>query len=330
MSLGDTGLTVPLSQGGDTSTIAGCATIARPASIHERARAARLDSDMPVIDWANEHNVTKLPLARLEACTGGRAKAWYGDRYPDVSRYSHAQLPSDRAAVRHWLEAMIVEGISVVNVIGKVRPTFFGTHFGAGIHINPSNTACTAGTLVLHTDTAAGNFPQMGPEGPRLPGETDVPFHCAHGDCDMRAYQNKAAQWPGLSRNTPGYRPPSGCCPQPFRGPVLRKRLTEMRLVADKPEDDTGILHPGLCARGFIGDGAARLGPTFHHPPVRPGYVKAACFGIPTQMRHHHQVGAGHRPAAIVDQDPVGMEADGLGQMQTGHIFRRPVAASGT
>ena len=43
----------------------------------------------------------------------------------------------------------------LVNVMGQVRPTFFGDYFDVRTHINPTNTAYTSAALELHTDTPA-------------------------------------------------------------------------------------------------------------------------------------------------------------------------------
>lgn len=208
-----------------------------------RARTVAVEGDALVIAWAGEDHVTRMPLAWLEAYAGGRRRpdpadlprrAWYGDHYPDVARFTQAGLLSDKAEVRRWIEALIVEGISVVtgmpdtdealtrliNVMGQVRPTFFGDHFDVRTEINPTNTAYTAGALELHTDTpaeehapgiqflhmransveggrnlfgdgmaAANDFRTIDPEGFRLLASIDVPFYCEHDTYDMRSYQ---------------------------------------------------------------------------------------------------------------------------------------------
>ena len=91
------------------------------------------------------------------------------NHYPDVARFTHAELKADPGKRRAWLEAMIVEGVSVVTEMpdsdaaltelaelqGQVRPTFFGTYFDVRTHINPTNTAYTASALELHTDVPA-------------------------------------------------------------------------------------------------------------------------------------------------------------------------------
>lgn len=208
-----------------------------------RARAAHVESAALVIDWAGEDHTTRMPLTWLAAhATGQRRpdpadlprRAWFGDHYADVARFTHAELLSDKAKVRDWLEAMIVEGISIVTampetdaaltdlvqVMGQVRPTFFGDYFDVKTHIAPTNTAYTSAALELHTDTpaeehapgvqflhmrrnsvqggmnlfgdgvaAANDFRTIDPEGFRLLASTDIPFYCEHDTYDMRSYQ---------------------------------------------------------------------------------------------------------------------------------------------
>jgi len=143
-----------------------------------RASAARIEDDTLIIDWAGEDHVTRMPMAQLGAYADGKRRAdpadlprraWYGDHYPDIARFTHAELLSDKAKVKDWLEAMIVEGISIVtempdtnealtalvSVMGQVRPTFFGEYFDVKTYINPTNSAYTSAALELHTDTPA-------------------------------------------------------------------------------------------------------------------------------------------------------------------------------
>lgn len=143
-----------------------------------RAKSATIEDDALTIAWMAEDHVTRLPLDVLRLYARGTRRPdpadlprrpWYGDHYPDVARFTHDDLLSDRTAVRAWLEALIVEGIAVVTgmpdtdegltrlvrVMGQVRPTFFGDYFDVRTHINPTNTAYTSAALELHTDTPA-------------------------------------------------------------------------------------------------------------------------------------------------------------------------------
>ncbi|NPD16356.1 DUF971 domain-containing protein [Xinfangfangia sp. D13-10-4-6] len=194
------------------------------------------------VAWNDGHS-SHYPMEFLEQYASGTLrhdpadlprKAWYGDHYPDVARFTHAELLADKTKVRAWLEAMLVEGVSVVtgmpdsnegltqlvNVMGQVRPTFFGDYFDVKTHIKPTNTAYTSAALELHTDTpaeehapgvqflhmrrnsveggrnlfgdgvaAANDFRKIDPEGFRILSETDVPFYCEHDTYDMRSRQ---------------------------------------------------------------------------------------------------------------------------------------------
>lgn len=256
--LGEKGLTLPLA-GGDAyfnyfwlrdndPTSFNSATRERSFDIFHladapRAKSAMVDGDTLVVDWAAEDHVTRMPLAWLANYADGKRRtdpadlprrAWFGDHYNDVARFTHADLMADKAKVKDWLEALIVEGVSIVtdmpetdaaltdlvNVMGQVRPTFFGDYFDVKTHINPTNTAYTASALELHTDTpaeeyapgvqflhmrrnsvqgglnlfgdgvaAANDFRNIDPEGFKLLSSIDIPFYCEHDTYDMRSYQ---------------------------------------------------------------------------------------------------------------------------------------------
>ena len=93
-------------------------------------------------------------------------RSWYGDHYPTMARFSHADLISNPAAVADWLEAMLDEGVALITdmpnsdeglqqtceLIGTVRPSFSGYHFDVKSKKNPENLAYTSKALELHTD----------------------------------------------------------------------------------------------------------------------------------------------------------------------------------
>ena len=143
-----------------------------------RARAAQLENENLVITWADEDHVTRMPLTTLETYANGTGrpdpadlprKPWFGDHLADVTRFTLDELKTDRTKRTAWLEAMIVECISIVtqmpdtdaaltdlaNLAGTVRPTFFGDYFDVRTHIKPTNSAYTAAALELHTDVPA-------------------------------------------------------------------------------------------------------------------------------------------------------------------------------
>jgi gamma-butyrobetaine dioxygenase len=208
-----------------------------------RAASAEVDGDALAITWAGEDHLTRMPLSWLRAYAGATPRpdpadlprrAWYGDHYPDVPRFSQPALIEDPALRKAWIEALLVEGFAIltdmpdsnealtetVNLIGAVRPTFFGDYFDVRTHINPTNTAYTSAALELHTDTpaeehapgvqflhcransvqggeslyadgvaVADDFRIRDPEGFKLLSEIPVPFYCEHDTYDMRSRQ---------------------------------------------------------------------------------------------------------------------------------------------
>ena len=202
-----------------------------------------MTGDALEITWTGEDHVTRFPLAWLEtyAAPGPRPdpadlprEAWYGDHYPDVPRFRQPELVADPAIRAKWIEALLVEGFAIVTdmpdsdagltetaeLLGQIRPTFFGDYFDVKTHINPTNTAYTAAALELHTDTpaeenapgvqflhcrantveggyslyadgvaVANAFRERDPEGFKLLSETPVPFFCEHDTYDMRSRQ---------------------------------------------------------------------------------------------------------------------------------------------
>lgn len=146
-----------------------------------RAKTAAVEGDALVIDWQNEDHVTRMPLSWLETFCDGKRRhdpadlvrvPWFSDHYPSVPRFSQPDLVADDATRAKWIEAMLIHGFTIVTdmpdsdagltqtaeLMGFVRPTFFGTYFDVKTHINPTNTAYTAGALELHTDTPAEEF----------------------------------------------------------------------------------------------------------------------------------------------------------------------------
>ncbi|MCA0942697.1 TauD/TfdA family dioxygenase [Yangia mangrovi] len=208
-----------------------------------RAASAEVVGDALELTWVGEDHVTRFPLGWLETYRQAAPRrdpsdlprqAWYGDHYPEVPRFSQPELLSDPALRAKWIEAMLVEGFTIVtempdsdagltetvNLIGQVRPTFFGDYFDVKTHINPTNTAYTAAALELHTDTpaeehapgvqflhcrantvqgggslysdgvaVANDFRLRDPEGFRLLSEVEIPFYCEHDTYDMRSRQ---------------------------------------------------------------------------------------------------------------------------------------------
>ena len=208
-----------------------------------RPNSAAVDGDALVIDWAGEDHLTRMPLDWLEAYKVAKPRhdpadlprvAWYSDHYPTVPRFSQPELVADKTKRAAWIEAMLVHGFTIVTdmpdsnegltqtaeLMGYVRPTFFGDYFDVKTHINPTNTAYTSAALELHTDTpaeefapgiqflhcrvntvdggqslysdgvaVANDFRKRDPEGFKLLSEVSIPFFCEHDTYDSRSRQ---------------------------------------------------------------------------------------------------------------------------------------------
>ncbi len=258
VTLGDKGLTLPLS-GGDAyfnyywlrdncPSSFDSATRERSFDIMHLDAAprpdwAQIEGDALTISWTDEAHVSSYPLTFLEAYSGAAPRfdpaekprrAWFADHYDAIARFTHAELKSDPAKVAAWIEAILVEGVAIVTempdtdealtetaeLMGHVRPTFFGLYFDVRTHIKPTNLAYTAGALEMHTDTPAEEyapgvqflhmrrnsvaggrnlfldgvavaeaFRAAHPEEFRLLAETEVPYYCEHDHYDMRSRQ---------------------------------------------------------------------------------------------------------------------------------------------
>ena len=208
-----------------------------------RPNSAAVEGDALVIDWAGEDHVSRMPLDWLEAYKVAKPRhdpadlpriAWYSDHYPTVPRFSQPELVADKTKRAAWIEAMLVHGFTIVTdmpdsnegltqtaeLMGYVRPTFFGEYFDVKTHINPTNTAYTSAALELHTDTpaeefapgiqflhcrvntvdggqslysdgvaVANDFRKRDPEGFKLLSEVSIPFFCEHDTYDSRSRQ---------------------------------------------------------------------------------------------------------------------------------------------
>lgn len=206
-----------------------------------RAAAAWVEGEALWIDWAGAAHVSRIHLAQLAIYADGRPRpdpaectrrAWFADHYRSLARFSQPRLMASPALVAAWIEAILVDGVALVtdmadsdaaladtaNLMGQVRPTFFGPYFDVKTHLQPTNTAFTAGALELHTDTpaeehapgiqflhcransargggslfadgvaVANDFRERDFDGFRLLSEIAVPFYCEHDGYDMRA-----------------------------------------------------------------------------------------------------------------------------------------------
>lgn len=250
-----------------------------------QADSASLQGDNLIIWWAGEDHISHIPVEMLTAFNGAHRRsdpadlprgAWFSDHFSQVPRFSQPELLADPSKVAKWIEALLVEGVAIIsdmpnsdkgltetaNLIGKIRPTFFGDYFDVRTHINPTNTAFTAGALELHTDTpaeehapgiqflhcrensvkgglsiyadgvaVANDFRQVDPEGFRLLSEIDVPFYCEHDTYDMR------------SRHT--------VIELDHNGVVSGLTISQHMLdIADLPQDILDDYYPAFCRFG--------------------------------------------------------------------------------
>ena len=208
-----------------------------------RPADARVDGDALVVDWEGEAHVSHYPLAMLAGYAAGAPRPdpadlprrpWFADHYPNLTRVSHAALLESADERRRWMEALLVEGVAIVTgmpesddaltrtaeLIGTIRPSFFGAFFEVRTHLKPTNLAYTSKALELHTDvpaeelapgiqylhcranTVAGglnlfldgtavanDLRTADPEAFRLLSEIEVPFYKEHEGIDMRARQ---------------------------------------------------------------------------------------------------------------------------------------------
>lgn len=212
------------------------ATTPRPAR-------AWIDNGDLIVDWHGEDHASRYPLSLLAAYATGEPRPdpadlprrpWYADHYPTLTRVSHPRLQQDADERRRWMEALLIEGIAIVTdmpdtdaaltetaeMIGTIRPSFFGAYFDVRTHIKPTNLAYTSKALELHTDVpaeelapgiqflhcransvrgglnlfldgtaAANDLRDADPEAFRLLTETEIPYYKEHDDIDMRARQ---------------------------------------------------------------------------------------------------------------------------------------------
>jgi len=207
------------------------------------ADAAHIVDGVLEIVWKGDGHVTRHDLGWLAQYARGTPRPdpavlprrpWYADHYPAIARFSQPALKQDARQVRQWIVALLVEGIAIVTdmpdsdggltetaeLIGAVRPTFFGAYYEVRTHIDPTNLAYTAGALELHTDTpaeepapgvqflhcransveggnslfldgvaVANDLRESHPEDFALLAETSIPYYCEHETYDMRSRQ---------------------------------------------------------------------------------------------------------------------------------------------
>ena len=207
------------------------------------ATSAVISADHLEVAWAGSCHVTRMPLKVLQSYARGSKrsdtanlprKPWYAEHYAKIGRFSHEGLTTDRGLIKSWVETMLTDGVALLtglpdtdealldtaNLIGHVRPSYFGRVFEVKTHIKPTNLAFTSKALELHTDlpsedTAPGiqflhcransvdggdslfvdglavaeDFRKHHREEFGLLVNTEVPYYCEHDTFDMRARQ---------------------------------------------------------------------------------------------------------------------------------------------
>lgn len=207
-----------------------------------RPKSARIADGALDIVWSDEHRTShKLDwlasygkaMPRPDPASLPR-RAWYSDHYPRIARFSQPELIGSKDTVADWIEALLVEGVAIVTdmpdtdagltdlaeLMGHIRPTFFGAYFDVRTHIKPTNLAYTAKALELHTDTPAedvapgiqflhcrANSVEGGqnlfldgmavandlrtdfPQDFALLSQTLIPYYCEHDTYDARSRQ---------------------------------------------------------------------------------------------------------------------------------------------
>ena len=140
-----------------------------------RARSARIEDGVLIVEWANEDHASRVPLEYLRAfAVAGRRpdpaalprRRWHADAWEGFARFRQADVESDDGARLAFARALIVDGIAFVDEmedsdagltrlagqLGDVTPTADGRHFDVRLEIAPTNLAFTARALELHTD----------------------------------------------------------------------------------------------------------------------------------------------------------------------------------
>lgn len=146
---------------------------------HLQPKTAQVVDSSLMIEWTDGHQST-YELAWLarwhhpnnQPCMGHgdlaqrQRQPWYADHYPQVKRFSFAELVAQPAKVADWTEALLDEGIALLTempnsneglqqaceLIGVVRSSFSGYTFDVRTEANPVNLAYTNKALELHTD----------------------------------------------------------------------------------------------------------------------------------------------------------------------------------
>ncbi|UTW11868.1 TauD/TfdA family dioxygenase [Marinobacterium rhizophilum] len=146
--------------------------LAEPDNLHPES--ARLNGAYLEIVWCDGHH-SRYELQWLERwCRSSHQddlavrsrRPWYSDHYSNMARFTYAQVMSNPADVADWAQAMLDDGVALVQgmpdsdealqslceLFGVVRPSFSGYAFDVFSKASPENLAYTSKALELHTD----------------------------------------------------------------------------------------------------------------------------------------------------------------------------------
>ena len=194
IGLSKTGLTVPM-RGGESAYFNyfwlrdNCPTswdpetrdrsfdiFAEPDTLHPLS--AQIEGDALVVTWAHDGHVSRYSLTWLTRWAKGDGRIdpaalprnyWLGDHHDRLQRFTMQALRSDPRAITNWIEALLIDGIAVVDELsnsdqalselaslaGKVRAAYCGQYFDVAAKANPTASSSTAGPLEMHTDIPA-------------------------------------------------------------------------------------------------------------------------------------------------------------------------------
>ena len=194
VGLSKTGLTVPM-RGGESAYFNyfwlrdNCPTswdpetrdrsfdiFAEPDTLHPLS--AQIEGDALVVTWAHDGHVSRYSLTWLTRWAKGDGRIapaalprnyWLGDHHDRLQRFTMQALRSDPRAITNWIEALLIDGIAVVDELsnsdqalselaslaGKVRAAYCGQYFDVAAKANPTASSSTAGPLEMHTDIPA-------------------------------------------------------------------------------------------------------------------------------------------------------------------------------
>ena len=153
---------------------------AEPDSLYPET--ASIEADKLVITWAHDGHVSHYELAWLFYWAQGQGRIdeasvprryWFEDHDTRLQRFNIDWLKTDTQGVIDWIEALLVDGITVVGplraddgaltelaeLIGNIRPYYGGKYFDVKAKPSPNALSYTAKALEMHTDVPTEELP---------------------------------------------------------------------------------------------------------------------------------------------------------------------------